>query len=157
MIANAIADDRHPIRKWDQRIKEDVLKELTTIQQREQDRAASTHSAAEYLRQCNIAAEHEDSMSITSEMPPAQTAKPERKMRDRKKFRIAVSIPLPRLESKRACLIFPFDEMKRGNSILVPASMHTKASNAARMYGKRNKMQFVFKKVKAGTRIWRAK
>jgi hypothetical protein len=129
MIADDLRLGKHS--KWDQRIKEQTLADLSALQERH------------------------NTMSTTQTQEPdsEKTAKPRR---ERHKFRISTSIPIPEELAAHADK-YPFGLMKPGHSILVPKEQSKGATRVATQYGKKHNKTFVYQKSDEGTRIWRVK
>ena len=154
MIASAIKGERPSIHNWNERIKQDVLNELSAIQRREEARVAASAAIAPPFKFpiVHIPIVHKPLMSETQTV-----AKPSRRPMQRVKYRICKSIPVPE-DLQDSGLKYPFAEMTRGSSFLVPKVQPAKgALRSATIYGRKHGQKFVHAVQADGTRIWRVK
>lgn len=76
------------------------------------------------------------------------------------KSAIKKSQPIPELDSlKRGCYVYPFDEMDKGDSFVLPLTEYNRVASAAYCYGKRHKIKFTVRRMgkKNQVGVWRVK
>jgi hypothetical protein len=89
----------------------------------------------------------------TTESAPATVAT----SRERHKYRICKSIPIPKEAKPKPESKYPFKDMKVGHSILLVPKDANSGLRTASYYAKKHRVKFVAKKGPDGTRIWRVK
>lgn len=70
-------------------------------------------------------------------------------------FQIESGVPLPNDSGIGAPRKYPFPSMQIGDSFLVATEKAANARAAAKMFARRQGVQFTVRKLDSGTRIWR--
>ncbi len=71
-------------------------------------------------------------------------------------MKLEKGVAIPRAHAVGTSL-YPFPNMKIGDSFIVPLVKGATAASAASWYGKRHKMKFISRRFENGVRIWRVK